>query len=158
MLNRAKSSRKRLTVRAFVLHRLGNPQGPWSAVKKMFSLSFGAKSFTEFWRYWNPLHHYYLTYYVYKPLRKILPRSIAVIFTFTFCGFFLHDLVHISFTGIPLITVWFLLFGIGVIIGEIFNMDMSSRSSTFRVIIHLVYLVVSFEIARRLAIRIFFVG
>jgi hypothetical protein len=49
------------------------------------------------------------------------------------------------------------LLGIGVLIGELFNMNLASRSSTFRVIINLVYLIVSFEIARRLSIRYFFV-
>ena len=78
------STKDRLSVRAFVWHRLGNPTGPWSAARKMFGLSFGAKSFADFWRYWSPVHHYYLTYYVYKPVRKVLPRSIAVLFTFAF--------------------------------------------------------------------------
>jgi hypothetical protein len=152
-MKNTKSEKDGISVRVFVLQRLDNPTGPWSAVKKMFRLSFGAKSFTEFWRYWNPVHHYYLSNYIYKPVRKVLPRSFAVIITFVFCGFFLHDIVHIAYTGIPLITVWFMLLGIVVLIGEFLNMDLSSRSGVFRVIVNLVYLLATFEIARRLAIR-----
>lgn len=154
-MNITKTSKNRISVRACVLHRLGNPAGPWCAIKNMFSLSFSAKSFSDFWRYWNPVHHYFLLYFIYRPLRKILPRSLSVIFTFAFCGFFLHDIVHIAFTGIPLITVWFLFLSIGILISEFFKMDLSSRSKTLRVIINLVYLLLSFEIARRLAIRYF---
>lgn len=154
-MNNAEVKKDVLNVRVFVLRRLGNPTGPWSAVQEMFRLSFGAKSFADFWRYWNPVHHYYLTMYVYKPVRKVMPRSIATIITFIFCGFFLHDIVHIAFTGIPLITVWFLLLGIGVLLGEFINMDLSTRSSSFRVVVNLIYLLVSLEIARRMAIVCF---
>jgi hypothetical protein len=154
-MDEPKTTRERLNLRVFVFRRLGNPKGPISAVRKMFSLSFGAKSFADFWRYWNPVHHYYLTTYIYKPLRRIMPRSTAVILTFVFCGFFLHDIVHIGFTGIPLITVWFFVVAIGVLIGEYFKMDMSNRSGTFRVVVNLVYLFASFEMARRLATGLF---
>jgi hypothetical protein len=154
-MDKSFSTKDKQNLRLFVFRRLGNPKGPISAVRKMFRLSFGAKSFADFWRYWNPVHHYFLSYYVYKPLRRIMPRSMAVILTFVFCGFFLHDIVHIAFTGIPLIAVWFFMLAIGVLIGEYFNMNMSSRSDIFRVIVNLGYLLVSFEIARRLALMVF---
>ena len=55
--------------------------------------SFGAGTFGSFWEYWNPVYGYFLAYYVYRPLRTIMPRWVAVWLTFAACGFFLHDLL-----------------------------------------------------------------
>jgi len=121
----------------------------------MFVLSFGAKSFTDFWRYWNPLYHYFLSYWIYKPLRKILPRSLAVILSFAFCGFFFHDILVILFTGKPLITIWFVLLGFGVVVSEATHMDLSNRPVSVRIAVNIAYLGGFFEIARRIILAWF---
>jgi hypothetical protein len=147
--------RLRPSLRAFVFHRLGNPDGPWPAAKSMFARSFGAKSFAAFWRYWNPVYHYYLYYWCYRPLRTFLPRPIAVLLTFAVCGFLLHDLPLLPFTGVPLITIWFLLLGVGVIASEQLRMDLSRHWLALRVVVNVVYLVGLLEVARRLSLQLF---
>jgi hypothetical protein len=121
----------------------------------MLSRSFGAKSFASFWRYWNPVYHYYLYYWSYRPLTSLLPRPVAVLLTFAVCGFLLHDLPHLPFTGVPLITVWFLFLGAGAIAGEQLRMDTSKLPYAARSGINAIYLLGSFEVARRVAILVF---
>jgi hypothetical protein len=53
---------------------------------------FGASSFAGFWRYWNPVFGYYLRYAVYQPLRRYVPRWLAVWLTFGVCGV-VHGLI-----------------------------------------------------------------
>jgi hypothetical protein len=143
------------TLRQFVLYRLGNPNGPWSALRRMLVYSFGARSFASFWHYWNPVYHYFLYYRVYQPLHAFLPRPVAILLTFAFCGFFLHDLALIFITGVPLITLSFFFLGVGVIAGELFSMDLSRQPYAIRLTANTVYLVSSFEIARRVALLLF---
>lgn len=145
----------RTSFRDFTMKRMGNPTGPWDALGRMFSLSFRAKSFADFWRYRNPVYHYFLSYWIYRPIRRVLPRSVAVLLSFTFCGFFFHDLFLLPFTHMPLITVWFLFLGAGVVAGEIFQMDLSFRPPLFRIVINAVYIVGLFELARRVTLVLF---
>ncbi len=147
--------RQKPSLRAFVLHRLGDPDGPWPAARSMFVRSFGAKSFAAFWRYWNPVYHYYLYYWCYRPLRSFLPRPVALALTFAACGFLLHDLPHLPFTGVPLITIWFSLLAVGVVAGELLRMDLSRRRFTVRVMVNVVYLAGLLEVARRLSVQLF---
>jgi hypothetical protein len=121
----------------------------------MFVRSFGAKSFAAFWRYWNPVYHYYLYYWCYRPLRSFLPRPVALALTFAACGFLLHDLPHLPFTGVPLITIWFSLLAVGVVAGELLRMDLSRRRFTVRVMVNVVYLAGLLEVARRLSVQLF---
>jgi hypothetical protein len=121
----------------------------------MFVYSFGAKSFTAFWRYWNPVYHYVLYYWVYQPLHTFLPRPAAILITFVLCGFLLHDLAHIFFTGVPLITLWFLFLGVGVIAGDLAAMNLSQHSFPVRLTANVLYLASAFEVARRVALLLF---
>ena len=74
---------------------------------------------------------------------------------FAVCGFLLHDLPHLPFTGVPLITVWFVLLAIGVIAGELLRVDLSRAPIAVRVTVNVVYLGGLFELARRLSIQLF---
>jgi hypothetical protein len=121
----------------------------------MLSRAFGASSFVAFWRYWNPVYGYFLCYWSYRPLRRYLPRPVALILTFALCGFLLHDIVHIFFTGIPLVTTWFVVLGLGAYASEILGMDVSRRPFVVRAGAHVLYLLGSFELARRLALLLF---
>ena len=81
----------RLTYRQYEQRRLGTTAGEWQGIKVMFRRSFGAASFGEFWRYWNPLFSYYLYYRCYRPLVRLMPRPVAVVTTFFGRGG-IHDL------------------------------------------------------------------
>ena len=96
-----------------------------------------------FWRYWNPVYGYYLYYYAYRPLRRFLPRLLAMWLTFIACGFFLHDALgwalgqHVRF---PEMTLRFVFFGIGAVAGEALGMDLSRQALPLRVTVNLAYL------------------
>ena len=145
----------RPSFRDFTFRRMGNPTGPLDGLSKMISLSFGAKSFADFWRYWNPVYHYFLFYWVYLPLRKLLPRPFAVLISFIFCGLFFHDIFLLPFMHMPLITAWFLILGVGVIVGELLHMDLSSKPRSLRIIVNILYIVGLFELSRRIMLKLF---
>lgn len=153
--HRGDRTRPRLSVRDYVFIRLGTPHGPWQAAQRMLMRSFGAKSFVAFWRYWNPVYGYFLYYWSYRPLRRYLPRPIALVLTFALCGFLLHDIVHLAFTGMPLVTMWFVVLGVGAYISEALRMDLSRQPYTVRAGTQLLYLLGSFEAARRLVLLLF---
>lgn len=106
----------------------------------MLHRSLGAGSFDGFWRYWNPVFGYYLGRYVDSPLRRVLPRSAALVLTFIGCGA-LHDLVTMAVKGSVtfFFTPWFFLLGIGVVLGRWFGMDTSNRPWAVRAAINLAY-------------------
>lgn len=147
--------KKRISFKEFTLRRMRNPTGPWDGLRQMLVLSFGARSFADFWRYWNPVYHYFLLNWIYRPMRKFLPRPIAILVSFGFCGFFFHDLFLLPFTRIPLITLWFLLLGAGVTISEALHMDLHDRPLSFRVAVNVLYILGLFELARRIASSLF---
>ncbi|MCO4770052.1 MAG: acyltransferase [Deltaproteobacteria bacterium] len=107
----------------------------------MLQRSFGAKSFAEFWRHWNPIFGYYLGKYSYVPASRFAPRWLALTLTFVLCGG-LHDVVTLLFRGYThfLFTRWFFLLAIGVLIGETARMNMSQRPPWLRGVVHLTYL------------------
>jgi hypothetical protein len=112
--------------------------------------SFGAGTFGEFWRYWNPVYGYVLTYYVYRPLRTVLPRPLAVWLTFLACGFFLHDLVGWLLARqvrAPEMSVVFLLFGGGVVLAEALRLDLSAQPLLVRVLTNATFLLAAWGVA-----------
>ena len=124
-LNRDRRRRRaHLTLGEYLNYRLGS-QGGRTAWFNFFIKPFGARSFAEFWRLWNPVYGYFLVYVCYRPLARVVPRPAAVILTFATCGFVLHDLPAWAFTGRvlpPGATITFILFGFGVIAGEALHM------------------------------------
>src|SRR5437763_2985091 len=116
---RVRRESRRPTLRKYVERRLG--RGSWTQTRNVFAKPFGARSFAEFWRYWNPVYGYFLYYYSYRPLRRVLPRPAAAWTTFLLCGFLLHDLVGWLATRtmrFPEMTLLFALFGAGVVASE----------------------------------------
>jgi hypothetical protein len=71
--------------------------------------AFNAETLEKFWRIWNPFINYFLLFYVYKNLKKITPQSCARLLTFTFSGFFIHDLPLMIIFNLhyPVFTLWF---------------------------------------------------
>ena len=131
----------------YILLRLGKGNF-FQILRSMFVKSFQAKSAKEFWNYWNPVFGYYMLFYFYKPLTKKVPRVIRVIATFTFSGFFLHDLLLwwpfcwvIAYkTHFPVGTVWFLFLAIIMLILEKVGFNTENYSSKVRVLTNFIYL------------------
>lgn len=100
----------------YVKRRTGVPLGASHSMRNMLSRSFGAKSFPDFWRYWNPIWSYYLSRYVMRPLANFLPIPAATLITFIVSGA-LHDVAVsiIKWKAIVFITPWFGIMGLMVI-------------------------------------------
>lgn len=108
-----------------------------------FIRPFDAPSPAAFWRRWNPVYGYFLTYYVYRPAARVLPRPLAVMLTFVFAGFALHDLpawVATRRVLPPGATIAFTLFGGGVLASERLHMDLSRRPAWVRAAVNGAYL------------------
>jgi hypothetical protein len=114
----------------------------------MLQRSLGAGSFDRFWQYWNPIFGYYLAKYIDSPLRRILPRSLALLLTFVICGA-LHDLAAMAVRGSVAFfcTTMFFFFGAGVLIGRWAGLDFSSLPWAARATINISYLAACFGLA-----------
>ena len=135
--------RQRITLGNYVRRRNGVALGAAGSLRNMMHRSLGAGSFAGFWRYWNPVFGYALARYVQTPLLRVVPPSVAIIVTFAACGAG-HDLVTMAVRGSPtfLFTPWFVLLGLGVVLGRAVGMDLSSRPWFIRVLANLTYIVV----------------
>lgn len=110
----------------YINKRNGAPLGASNSLRNMLKRSLGAGKFSIFWKFWNPIWSYYLGKYIFKPLKIIFPKALSLLLTFIFCGF-LHDvaimLINRNFT--LLLTPWFLLMGLCVILGDYLKIDYS---------------------------------
>jgi hypothetical protein len=130
------------TLNQYLRFRLG-AKGGASAWFNFFIKPFGASSFARFWRQWNPVYGYFLLYYSYRPLSRVMPRAAAMMATFVACGFLLHDLPAWAFARRvlpPGATIAFTMFGLGAILGDRFHMDLSSRPVLARAAVNVSYL------------------
>lgn len=112
----------------YVLRRSATRLGGAGSLRSMLARSFGAPSFADFWRHWNPIWGHGLARFVYAPVHRHAPAAVAVLTTFLVSGV-VHDvaatLVRGSFTFV--VTPWFLLLGIGVLVARATGMDLSRR-------------------------------
>jgi len=145
----------KLTLAQYILRRTGLPLGSPGLLRSMLNRSFLARSPRDFWKYWNPIFGYYLGRYIYGPLKKIMPASLALILTFLFSGL-IHDLATIIVKGSTrfLFTTWFFFLGTGVLWGGVVNVDLSQRSRVARIIFNLMYIIFSFALAYTLIITL----
>ncbi len=122
----------------YVKKRNGVPIGHSSSLKNNLQRSLGAKNFYTFWNFWNPIFGYYLGTKIFKPLKKILPIGVALVFTFIFCGL-IHDLITTLIRGklSLFFSVWFLLMGTAVTISKFLDYDLSNKKWIFRAFINL---------------------
>ena len=138
----ASLSRSRPSLSAYIERRLG--RGSLTMLRNWVLRSFGAGTFAQFWRYWNPVYGYLLTYFVYRPLRTVLPRPVAVWLTFLACGFCLHDLLGWMLARqirAPEMTVLFCLFGGGVVLTDALRLDFSARPLPVRALANALLLI-----------------
>ena len=139
-----------LTLARFVRSRNGVPLGAAGSLPNMLRRSLGASSFAGFWRYWNPIWGYYLGRFVYRPVRRLLPRALALILTFTVSGG-LHDLAVTAVRGTPifLFTPWFVCMCLGLLLGDALHMNLAARTWLARASVNLTYVGACLWLARQ---------
>lgn len=137
-MQRTLDSNFSITLAQYIRRRNGVSPGASRSMRNMLYRSFGAKNFSTFWIYWNPIFGYYLGKFIFKPLKKYFPYSLAVISTFIFCGI-LHDLVTTVIRGrlSLFFSQWFLLMGVCVITSNILKYDFSRFLWITRALINL---------------------
>ena len=88
---------------------------------------------------------------MYRPLRRKLPRPLAVWLTFVACGFVLHDLVGWVLARqvrVPEMTLLFVLFGAEVILADRLHLNFSRQPLLVRVMANCAWLLGGFATAR----------
>jgi hypothetical protein len=120
----------------------------------MVTRAFGAATAREFWYRWNPAYSYVLTYWCYRPLRRLLPPGPAVLATFAVSGFAFHDLllwtVAITDTGHPpkpVVTLAFVLAAAFLLLSDRAAIDVGRWPLAARATFHLGWLLACFAVA-----------
>ena len=127
-----------MNLSTYVNKRNGVSLGDSKSLQNMILRSLGAGRFSGFWQYWNPIWSFYLGKFIFKPLKKIFPSALSLILTFIFSGF-IHDavimLLHWNFE--VLLTPWFFLMSLFVVIGDFTKIDYSKFPWIFRAAINI---------------------
>jgi len=127
-----------ITLSEYVLKRNGEPLGAKGSLLKNLENSLGAESNVLFWKYWNPIWGFYLSKYIYLPLNRYLPKSIASMVTFGASGA-LHDLA-IGLLGLGwqnFLTIWFVMMGVFMNISKSLDISYSRFGFFIRVVINI---------------------
>lgn len=134
-----------MTLTEYIKKRNGVPIGSPKSLRNNLYRSLGAKNFSTFWNYWNPIFGYYLGKLIFKPLRKIFPIAVALVFTFVICGL-VHDIVTTLYRGKISIffTIWFLMMGVAVLITKYFKHNYSEHTWLIRALANLTIVSVCF--------------
>lgn len=144
-----------MNLRQYIRKRNGVPFGHKDSLSNMLKRSFGAGMFSTFWKYWNPIWSYYLGTFIYKPVKKLLPRGLSLLITFIVCGF-VHDVVIMIVRGkiILLFTPWFLLMGASVILTDWIKLEYSHLHWILRALINLILILGCLYLAYQVKIEI----
>lgn len=131
----------------YVEKRIGLALGAPGSLQKMLFLSLGANSFSNFWRYWNPIWGYYLSRNIMRPLSKWLPQWFAIVMTFAVSGA-LHDLAValLKWQIIFFFTPWFTVMGLAVLLTEKLGIKYVNFPWTARALFNLTIIVVCYSI------------
>lgn len=123
----------------YVKKRNGVPIGHSSSLRNNLQRSLGARNFSAFWNYWNPIFGYYLGTKIFKPLREIFPIVISLVLTFIFCGM-IHDLVTTFVRGklSLFFSVWFFLMGVAVVVAKHVDYNLSGKKWLYRATMNIV--------------------
>lgn len=133
-----------VTLSQYVQQRNGVPLGASHSLRNMLLRAFGARSFPVFWHYWNPIWGYYLSRFVMRPLRNVLPLPAAILITFLVSGA-MHDVVVSLVHGRQVIffTPWFGVMGAVVIGSHRFALGYGHYAWLTRASINLVMIIVT---------------
>src|SRR5690554_4774389 len=144
---------KKMNLEEYTYYRTGTTKIQ-VVVRNMFVKPFFSSSLKDFWKYWNPTWGYYLLFYGYKPLKNIFPAWLALMMTFFISGL-VHDLIYILPMMLqevrfvfPLITVWFVIIAVGILVTEYRGIDFKYINVKLRPLFHLAYLVATFILTR----------
>lgn len=137
----------------YVQRRNGVPLGASNSLRNMLYRSLGAGSFSLFWKYWNPIWGFYLGKLIFKPLKEILSPAISLILTFVFSGL-LHDsvIMLVKWKLTLILTPWFLLMGLWVVISEYFKFDFTKYTWIIRAFINILVIGGCYILGKQLAI------
>ncbi len=140
-----------MTLSQYIKRRNGVPLGHPNSLRNNLLKSFGAKKFSTFWNYWNPIFGYYLGTKIFRPLKRVFPSVFSLLLTFVFCGF-IHDLVTtLVRQKISLFfSVWFLLMAISVSVSKQINYNLSNQSWFLRAFINLSIIGICFFLTKYL--------
>lgn len=127
-----------MTLAEYVKKRNGVPIGHPQSLATNLYRALGAKNFSSFWNFWNPIFGYYLGKKIFKPIKHFLPTSISLIVTFVFCVL-IHDTVTLLFhrQTFFLFSYWFLIMGTAVLISNYFNQNLAQHHWIIRCISNL---------------------
>jgi hypothetical protein len=142
-----------ISLKNYVQRRNGVPLGHPNSLMNMLKRSFGANSFDMFWVHWNPIWNYYLNKHIYKSLKSISHRYLAIILTFCVSGF-IHDLVGLLIYKklAFFFSIWFFIMGVIVVISKHKKIQYSKHSITTISLINLSIILGSLYLARFLYI------
>jgi len=116
------------TLKKYISRKLGGVEGEIPQLIYMFKKSFTTPNFRKFWNVWNPIYSYILMYYVYKPLRSLLPRQVSLIVTFVVNGLFHDMMVFIILKRSDfIVTKLFLIYGIIVIAESLLVINLPNK-------------------------------
>ncbi|NHN24486.1 acyltransferase [Flavobacterium jejuense] len=140
-----------ITLSQYIIKRNGVPIGSSKSLRNNLYRSLGAKNFSTFWKYWNPIFGYYLGKFIFKPLKKSFSVSISLIFTFVFCGF-IHDIVTTIVRGKTnfFFTTWFFIMSLIVLLSKMLKHDFSKQNWIIRACINLLLISGSFVLTNHI--------
>jgi hypothetical protein len=140
---------------AYIVRTVGDPRHPLQFGWNWFARPLAEPTFAGFWRRWNPVYGYILLFWVYRPLRRTMPRPLAVFLTFVVSGFALHDVPFgngIGFlrgqTVLPEVTILMAIFGGMTLVAELAGLECSACRLQARVLANLVLLAAGFALRR----------
>ena len=140
-----------MTLSEYVERRNGVALGAKGSLSNNLKRAFGAGSNAEFWKHWNPVWGFYLAKYVYLPMTRITPVSVAVLVTFAVSGG-LHDLALFAlgydFGGF--FAIWFALMGAALVVSKGVGISYSVLAFPIRVAINLAIPALTFLAAKTL--------
>ena len=134
-----------MTLTEYIKKRNGVSIGSSKSLRNNLYRSLGAKNFSTFWNYWNPIFGYYLGKFVFKPFKIIFPVAISLMLTFIICGL-IHDAVTTIFRGKIsfFFTIWFSIMGFVVLITKYLKHNYSKKIWIIRSLINLSIIIISF--------------
>jgi hypothetical protein len=127
----------KMTLTDYIKKRNGVAIGSSKSLRNNLYRSLGSKNFSTFWTYWNPIFGYFLGKFIFKPIKKVFPVTVALVLTFVFCGL-IHDFVTTVVRGKTsfFFSVWFFNMGVAVLITKFLNHNFSNHTWITRAIIN----------------------